>query len=195
MHPEQLSDLETDVFPFGRDGLLYWDAVEAFVKAATDGDGALNAEKLIETQDVQTWWQQLDQLLPDELGPLTVDSFRKLVSLVIFTVSGLHSWVGHATPYVEDPAICSGKMRPNLRVSDRQASEQLSVVTCVTGLPMPKLEGDFLHLMPDEESVAAAKAFKDAIAAMKVEIDRRNSSRDIALKAFDSAVLTLSVAI
>ena len=80
-------------------------------------------------------------------------------------------------------------------MADRQSTAGLSVITSVTGLPIPELMGDFSHLMPDAFSKGSINRFHDSLRDLSLVIRDKNKKRDIGLTAFQPEEVTLSVAI
>ena len=190
---DSLSALPEDIFPFGRDGQLFWNTLSTF---STDLLQNSPSFRNIEKNDaVKAWWEEIGTSLHFSPHDLSVEHLSSFLAQFFFTVSAFHSWVGHVTPYVLDPSIAAGKLFPESTMADRQNSSELSVIASVTGLPTPSLLGDFSHLMPDTYSRKSLQNLHENLLGMSREIHQRNAGRDIPLQIFLPEEINLSVAI
>jgi hypothetical protein len=188
-----LSALPEDIFPFGRDGELYWNSLNGF---SADILHHAPAFRNIEKNDaVKAWWEQMNGTLRFSPSDLSTDRMATFLTQFFYTVSAFHSWVGHVTPYVKDPSIAAGKLFPDAVMANQQNSAELGVIASITGLPTPSLLGDFSHLMPDDYSRGSLNRLHENLLQVGQEIQQRNARRDIALRAFLPEELNLSVAI
>lgn len=109
VHPDSMTDPAL-LYPYGADGLRYWDRVSAFVTDVLSSSPALRtilAERRTETQQ---WWDAQAALLPGGLPALDKDTLHDYLAHVMFTVTGFHSHVGNVAPYVRDPSVVGGKV-------------------------------------------------------------------------------------
>lgn len=182
-----------DIFPYGRDGELYLKTLNTFSEDVLVNSPAF--KNITRDDKVRTWWEQMNTGFKHSGRDLSEESLVQFLSQFFFTVTAFHSWVGHVTPYVEDPAIVAIKLFPEAVQASRQNSEEMSVITAATGLPTPELMGDFSHLMPDSYSQGSLNRLHENLRAMSGEIETRNSHRKIPFNAYLPDELNLSVSI
>ena len=194
VHPDSIEDAEL-VYPYGADGVQYWDCVAAFVQDVFDTSPAMQEVLGSRREETAQWWEAQSQLLPGGLPQLGQQSLQDYLAHVIFTVTGFHQHVGSVAAYVLDPSLCSGKTYAEATICDVQSSGQLGVVACITGLSMPMLQGNFSHLMPDAGAKEAEGRFRESLAALQVQIDARNERRQLAHNTFSPRALASSISI
>ena len=182
-----------EVLGYTSDGLAFWKTVHSFISDVVDNSPAFN--KIVKSDASKRWWEQVNVLAEEDLGAFGKTSMIRYLTEFLYTVSGYHSFVGHVSPFVQNPAIASGKLYPGLAMSDQQTSEQISVVASITGLEMPSLMGNFEHLMPDVNTRESLIRFQNDLRELDTEIGRRNAKRDIPLHAFVPDKMSLGVSI
>lgn len=183
----------SQILGYTSDGLAFWKVVNAFISDVVDNSPAFN--QVIKSDASKRWWEQVNVLAEEDLGAFNKSSLIAYLTEFLFTVSGYHSFVGHVSPFVANPAIASGKLYPNLAMADQQTSEQISVVASITGLEMPGLMGNFKHLMPDVNTRESLLSFQNNLRTLDAEIKQRNGKRDIPLHAFVPDKMSLGVSI
>ncbi len=188
-----LSDFPADIFPYGRDGDLYWETLNTFSADVLTNSPAF--KNITQDDKTRAWWDRMNTGFNHSGLDLSEEPLVQFLSQFFFTVTAFHNWVGHATPYLLDPAIAATKLFPEAVLSDQQSSFEMGVIASVTGLPTPELMGDFSHLMPDDYSRASLTRLHNSLRAMSREIESRNSLREIPLNAYLPDELNLSVAI
>lgn len=181
------------ILDYTNDGLAFWKVVNAFISDVVENSPAFN--KVVKSDASKRWWEQVNVLAEEDLGGFGKSSLIAYLTEFLFTVSGYHSFVGHVSPFVKNPAIASGKLYPDLAMSDQQTSEQISVVASITGLEMPGLMGNFQHLMPDVNARECLIRFQNNLRALDGEINQRNAKRAIPLHAFVPDKMSLGVSI
>jgi hypothetical protein len=191
--PVSLAGLPDDIFPFGRDGELFWNTLNKFTTDMLHHAPVFS--NLVKSDPVKAWWEHMNKSLDFSGGDLSVETLSTFLTQFFYTVSGFHSWVGHVTPYVDDPSIAAGKLFPDATRTNQQNSVELGVIASITGLPTPSILGDFSHLMPDDYSKQSLKRLHENLLGMGREIQNRNTTRQIPLQAFLPEELNLSVAI
>lgn len=194
VHPEQLGENHAILFPYASDGCAYWDEVVAFVSDVFDSCESMTPVCAGEDPLVLDWWEQIGTI-PGGLPEFNRESLTTLLSNMIFTATGFHEQVGNVSQYVGNPALCGGKIWPNQEISDKQGSYQLSVVACLTGLPMPKLLEDFGHLMPDGGGAEALHRFQDRLRALDKKVVAQNEKRKLPYLSFLPSQMACSVSI
>jgi hypothetical protein len=188
-----LRELPEDIFPFGRDGELYWDSMNTFSSDLLENAPAFKG--IVQNDAVKAWWENMAQAVRFSDQDLSRATLSTFLAQFFYTVSAYHSWVGHVTPYVEDPTVAAGKLFAESAMTDQQNSAELGVIASITGLPTPTLLGDFSHLMPDAYSRDSLSRMHHSLMAVNREIHTRNAGRDIPLQAFLPEEMNLSVAI
>lgn len=194
VHPDSMEDPES-VYPYGADGVRYWDCVAGFVQDAFDSSTAMQEVLGSRREETAQWWDAQSSLLPGGLPELSQQSLQDYLAHVIFTVTGFHQHVGSVAAYVLDPSLCSGKTYAHATICDMQTSGQLGVVACITGMAMPKLQGNFSHLMPDDGAKEAEGRFRKSLTVLQTEIDARNERRQLAHNTFSPRALACSISI
>ena len=190
---DSLSALPDDLFQYGRDGELFWNTLHNFsVDILQNAPAFRNFEK---NDAVKSWWEEVNTTLRFSPHDLSYDQMAAFLTQFFFTVSAFHSWVGHVTPYVSDPSVAAGKLFPDSTMTDRQNSNELSVIASITGLPTPALLGDFAHLMPDAYSRRSLGNLHVNLLETGRVIEQRNAGRQIPLQIFMPEEINLSVAI
>lgn len=196
VHPDQLGPDAVKIFPYSTDGMEFAKRVHAFVDdafATSPGlKGLLGPEYRATTQ---RWWDAISASYPGGLPALTDETLRDLLAQVIVTVTAFHEHVGNVSQYLVNPSLAAGKLWPNQTIADQQASLQLCVVACITGLPMPKLMEDFTHMMPDDVSAASLKRFHESLAEWQKQVDARNAARPQPFISFSPRELSCSISI
>ena len=117
------------------------------------------------------------------------------VTMLFFTVSGFHNFVGTVTEYVADPTFTAGKLWPGVTMADRQSTMQLCLIASTTGFELPRISGDFSHLMPDDGAKEAARRFRESLRAVQANIEARNAKRAQPFRAFEPNRVSLSVGV
>lgn len=186
VHPDQLAD--PHMFPYGEEGLQYWQEVEIFVHGL--------GESLVDLKDpaVGRWWDEIRQRYP-KLPPLHRKALHDYLCTLIFTVTAFHHHVGTVTPYVSDPRCLAGKLWKDQTMSDCQSTMQLATIACITGFELPALVDDWSHLMPDAGAKRAAGAFRAALARLQADVEGRNRQRPQPFRSFEPQQITTSVGI
>jgi hypothetical protein len=114
----------------------------------------------------------------------------------MFIVTGFHAQVGHAIPYLLDPAFISCGVRSDSQMSDIQPTVQVLNLTALTALEQPALIGDYTHLFLEqhkEQVTAAFEHYQQALIKLSHDIDERNKHRDQPFQTFNPRVLKVSV--
>jgi hypothetical protein len=196
MHPEQLGPDAVRLFPYSTDGLEYWKRTHAFVdEAFTQSPGLSSMLSDANRAATVRWWDSIHAAFPGGLPPLSEASLRDFLAQIIVTVTAFHEHVGNVSQYLVNPALGAGKLWPNQTIADQQASLQLCVVACITGLPMPKLMEDFSHMMPDPQAAAAFKHFQESLTGWQKDVDARNAARPQPFISFSPRELSCSISI
>ena len=112
---------------------------------------------------------------------------------ILFTVTALHAHVGAVAPYVGDPRIAGGRVRPRQVMADRENTMQICAIAMITSLEVPTLASDLAHLMPDAGARRAHAAFQARLLAVEEEISARNAGRARPLETFRPSRVPCSV--
>ena len=188
-----LAELPADIFPYGRDGTLYWHCVNRFCHDIFSTNPAF--ENISQDIALASWWTEITGKLNFPSASLTRDNLVLFLSQFIFTVTSHHSWVGHVAPYVADPRIAAGKLFPGAVVNSQQNSQQIALIASLTSLETPRLLESYAHLMPNAPAKASWERFQEDLVQVSKEIARRNQGRSIALDAFAPEKMRVSVGI
>jgi len=121
-----------------------------------------------------------------------------LTSLLVH-VTAVHKHVGPAGEYVSDPRYAGSKIRAGVEVADVQASVQVLSIALVTGFRQPMLMDDYTHVLLRDAHLAATRrifdGFQAELAALSLEVRRKNARRLFRVQSFDPARLSSSVSI
>lgn len=191
VHPESLAT----PYPYAEDGLLYWDCILAFVQDAFASSDALKQVLGAAREETQRWWDDLRAHLVGGLPELSLESLTEFLAHTIFTVTAFHNHVGTVADFVMDPTFTAGKVWPGATIADKQSTTHLCVVASITGFEMPRLMGDFSHLMPDGKAREAVNSWHSRLRQVEEEITGRNAKRGQPLLSFLPSRMAISVAI
>ncbi|KAG7345038.1 hypothetical protein IV203_032569 [Nitzschia inconspicua] len=126
------------------------------------------------------------------------DIVNKLTSLIC-NVTGVHELVGQILNYFVHPKICGTTIRRGKEMDSIQIYQLNCTLVSSTGLRMPRLMGNWEHLMTRnryaDESVALLREFQKDPQNLSVEIDKRNDSRAFPMSSFDPVHLESSVSV
>jgi hypothetical protein len=183
----------TDFSAFNRDGMDYWKTLQGFSSEVITQGPAFQG--ILRNDAMKAWWEEMNTTLRHSARELSEESLSNFLTQFFFTVTGFHSWVGHVTPYVLDPAVVGGKVFPEASMADRKNTDEMATIACATGLPVPSLMGDFSHLMPDEFTRGCLGRLHGNLLDLSRTINDRNAGRDIPLNACLPEEMNLSVAI
>ncbi|MBL9039304.1 MAG: hypothetical protein JNG84_12370, partial [Archangium sp.] len=194
VHPEAFGSDEKDLYPYGTDALEFWHAIHDFVGDALEKSPALQSALTTRRDETSRWWESLAKGIPG-IPELTTEGLRDVLTLLFFTVSGFHNFVGTVTEYVADPTFTAGKLWPGVTMADRQSTMQLCLIASTTGFELPRISGDFSHLMPDDGAKDASRRFRTALKGVQANIDARNAKREQPFRAFEPDRCSLSVGV
>jgi Lipoxygenase len=185
-----------DRFPYATDGLALYAILQTYAKDYFDI--FFPGESVVQDPAVRAWWQGFVALAPSlNLGPLNkAQQVIDLVTQAMFIVTGFHAQVGHAVPYLLDPAFISCRVRSDAQMSDIQPTVQVLNLAALTALEQPSLIGDYPHLFLDlhkERVIAAFERYQQALIKLSRNIDERNKHREQPFETFNPRLLKVSV--
>jgi hypothetical protein len=185
-----------DRFPYATDGLALYAILENYAKDYFDI--FFPGESVAQDSAVRAWWQGFVALAPSlALGPLNkAQQVIDLVTQAMFIVTGFHAQVGHAVPYLLDPAFISCRVRSDSQMSDIQPTVQVLNLAALTALEQPALIGDYTHLFLEqhkERVIAAFERYQQALVKLSNDIDERNTRREQPFETFNPSFLKVSV--
>ncbi|KAG7344774.1 hypothetical protein IV203_032305 [Nitzschia inconspicua] len=124
-----------------------------------------------------------------------VDTFTSLIC----NVTGMHELVGQISDYFVHPKICGTTIRRGKEIDSIQIYQLNCTLVSSTGLRMPRLMGNWEHLVTrnryGDEAVVLLREFQKDLENLSVEIDKRNDSRAFPMSSFDPVHLESSVSI
>jgi hypothetical protein len=185
-----------DRFPYATDGLALYAILQTYAKDYFDI--FFPGESVVQDPAVRAWWQGFVALAPSlALGPLNkAQQVIDLVTQAMFIVTGFHAQVGHAVPYLLDPAFISCRVRSDSQMSDIQPTVQVLNLAALTALEQPALIGDYTHLFLEqhkERVIAAFERYQQALIKLSHDIDERNKHREQPFETFNPSLLKVSV--
>jgi len=177
-----------------QDGLEYWELIHAFVGEFIDNHYA--HDTLIDDQELSGLWTALQRLPQSRnIGALSKEALVNYLTQVIWTVTGLHQYVGNPLEFILQPSFLSTKIRPGKEVADIQATLQSFSIIGLTGLPQTPLLGDYTHLVDDPEDKACLQRFQQRLEALAASIEKRNEARPEPFNSFNPRFMNCSVSI
>lgn len=178
VHPESLTAGLRRRFAYTVDGLDFAACIARFVDDAFSERGSLAYVWHAPLFDATAaFWYEVHEALGIAPEELSSAALRRFLDYVLFTVTVFHKQVGYVAPYLNHPGFVAGRVRPESRLSDVQASVQVATVAVLTGIEVPMMSGDFSHLMPDPDTRAAATALTERLVMLEQRIAERNRER------------------
>jgi len=174
VHPDQLED--PSMYPFGVEAIALWNEIERFVDAAFEGSQALR-DCVSGDAQMTRWWKELREHVRGDIGDLSLLNLKNALKTAIFTVSAYHWHVQGIASYIRDSRVGTLRLVDGQTIGDRDGGMCMAAMTCITGLPLPTLDGDFSKQMPDEGSAAAARSFRAGLQKVETEMRARNAKR------------------
>ncbi|KAG7370111.1 hypothetical protein IV203_027857 [Nitzschia inconspicua] len=127
------------------------------------------------------------------------DDIVNTLTSLICNVTGMHELVGQISDYFVHPKICGTTIRRGKEIDSIQIYQLNCTLVSSTGLRMPRLMGNWEHLMTRnryaDDSVALLREFQKDLENLSVEIDKRNDSRAFPMSSFDPVHLESSVSV
>jgi len=194
IHPEQLPVSLAVRLPYSMDSLEYWTRLEAYVHACLTESKTLS--RVLDGgwgEETRVWWNDLSKQINKGLPSLDRESLAAVTTWLLFVVTAFHGHVGHVAPYVRDATVFAGRPFAGAVMADVQNSLQMGVVTTLTGLKVPCMNGDLSHAMPDASALSCYGRFRQTLAELQEEIDTRNARRPLPFPAFSPRVMPCSV--
>lgn len=202
-------------YPYRDDGLLVWDAIEAYVTKYVDLYYT-SAADLANDSEIQAWAHELAAPAAGAVKgmPATITSNAQLVEIlttVIYTCSAVHSAVnypqwdfmafapnmplaGYAP--IAYPPIADDTVDPLLQLLPPwgQASDQLSIMDKLTSYRFDRL-GHFEEPFTDPRAARVLESFQAELGRVGAKIDARNRYRPMEYRALLPAKVLNSISI
>lgn len=193
--------LNEQVYPYGTDLRAYYDVVETYVAGYVDAyyssDADIRADMFL-----QRFWQNLRRQSKDRLISTRLDGKEQLVKALtngIVAITSFHNHMGNVAEYLVNPTYSGGKITLRSTMSDMQASFQGLNIALTTAVPMPKLMGDFTHLLHRDDKLPRTQEvfgrFQEDLKRLADRIDARNAVSDRVCNSFNPRFLLCSVSI
>lgn len=119
---------------------------------------------------------------------------------LICGVTGMHELVGQISDYFSHPKICGTTLRRDKEIDSIQIYQLNCTLVASTGLRMPRLLGNWEHLLNRhrfaDEAVPVLRKFQSNLETLSIEIDRKNKQdRRFKLESFNPSKLESSVSV
>ncbi|OQR84821.1 hypothetical protein ACHHYP_12781 [Achlya hypogyna] len=187
-------NIDTVTLPFHEDGMDYWNIVRTFVSNYVDlyykADSAIAND-----EHVRKFWSFLDDKLPFDMRPLTLENLKDFVAHGIFLVSSMHNHLGTIAEYVSDPAFCPSAWVEGELAGRPGNAVRLALIMTATGFAQPAITEDFSQIMLDDAAKAVCKKFTADVTAFIDVVDTRNLSRPQAYQSFNPKTMEMAVSI
>ena len=168
--------------PLCTDGLPVW---EAFLKFFESYVGFFYPDESSITTDVdlRRFWLNVD--LKGEfnarqtygLPQLSKKALVEYLTHLAFTVTAGHELNGTIVQYLMSPKAAALKLRPGKDEADIQTFVQDLILIGLTGAPRPKLNEDWLHLLPNKSEVKKMYAdLKTDLKEVSTKVDKANEA-------------------
>ncbi|OQR84828.1 hypothetical protein ACHHYP_12770 [Achlya hypogyna] len=185
-------NIDTTTLPFHEDGMDYWNIVRTFVndyldlyfKTDTDVTGDVHVNK---------FWSFLNDKLPFDMRPLTLENLKDFVAHGIFLVSSMHNHLGTIAEYVSDPAFCPSAWVEGELAGRPGTAVRLALIMTATGFTQPAITEDFSHIMLDDAAKAVCHSFTKAVTDQIAVVDARNASRVQPFQSFNPKTMEMAV--
>ena len=168
--------------PLCTDGLPVWDA---FLKFFESYVGFFYPDESNITTDVELrrFWLNVDlkgefnARQPYGLPQLSKKALVEYLTHLAFTVTAGHELNGTIVQYLMSPKAAAIKLRPGKDEADIQTFVQDLVLIGLTGAPRPKLNEDWLHLLPNKSEVKTMYAnLKTNLKEVSAKVDKANET-------------------
>uniref|UniRef100_A0A7S0KXD5 Lipoxygenase domain-containing protein n=2 Tax=Asterionellopsis glacialis TaxID=33640 RepID=A0A7S0KXD5_9STRA len=217
---KSMRGVDAKYYPANKDANKFWDIMHNFVKeymsAIYSGNGPENdfhnEKNLIFLKDAQMQ-KCLDEICcrlhiekcasnfrDSEVVPFdqAVDIFTNLFC----SVTAMHEHVGQVSDYTSNPTMVGTTLRSGKEMDSIQTSCLLSALVTSTGLRMPKLIGNWEHLLQRDifacSTIPVMQKFQEELTQLSNEIDRDNSDsvrRRFKMQSFNPILLESSLSL
>jgi hypothetical protein len=191
VHPDQLTNPE--LYPFGLESTAAYADIARYVDEAFEGSETLRS--MVNDAQTAAWWKELRALVRGDIGDLTLDNLKDALKTAFFTVSFYHWHVQGISAFIRNPEVATMRLVDGQTIGDQDGGMCMAAMTCVTGLPLPTIAGDFSGQMPDDGTKAAAKALSERLHALETAMRARNANRKQGFILLYPSVVATSVGI
>jgi hypothetical protein len=208
---------EIKEIPYFQDAPLLWDALYNFVSRfidvyahewvdesgiVTNADilffiDRFKAHSMLSTLKQDFAW--LGVTAGESGGAVRIEGLKKLLTVVMFVVSGFHRHAGQTGDASNDPDLLGWSFRDQSASAPPHSAVQLSIISAFTSQEQPKIDQDYAFLCKGIEKEDQCKIefgkFRESMKAVSVEVTKRNQYREFVYLQMDPKYVEISISV
>jgi len=186
-------------YPYGEDGLLFWNSVRAFVERYFDAVG-LGEDVLTKNVGIQKWLQDLRAVSPTLRAVENRDDLLDLIAIYLFNATAVHEHAGGDISFsLSNIGFVVPGVRKGERLEDmfpsRNSMIQSYMLGVLTSYKMPSLLEDWSIAMLTPQAKQVVVEWLAELRELADTIEARNAQREQPCNTYNPRFLELSVSI
>jgi len=191
---------DLDKHPFFQDLVDFERLVRKFIEDYVKVYYPNDVKDVQADEALQQFWNSIHFVTDSGIPALKCrhDIVDLFTNFVVY-VTALHNHVGNVAEYLMNPRFAVAKLRPHREISDVQASFQSMLVALLTGWKVPKLLGDFSHVLLQDQHLKTTTLifaeFQASLSNLADVVEKRNEGRRFPTNSVNPRRMTSSVSI